>query len=46
MFTVILKPSHPLGVYHRAGMEFSRGAAVEMEDIPAVLRVVRAKLGR
>ena len=37
MFSVLLKPSHPTGVYHRAGMEFTRGAAVLMETVPEAI---------
>jgi hypothetical protein len=31
MYEVTLKPSHPTGVYHRAGMEFTKSGPVELD---------------
>ena len=34
MHEVTLKQGHPTGVYHRAGMEFTRAAPVRMQKVP------------
>ena len=38
MFEVSLKPRHPTGVYHRAGIEFSRSAPVLLEKVPKAVQ--------
>jgi len=38
MFQVNLKPGHPTGVYHRAGLEFTASGPVELEEVPEAVR--------
>ena len=38
MFEVRLKPGHPTGIYHRAGIEFSASAPTVLEQVPKAVR--------
>jgi len=38
MFSVALKPGHPTGVRHRAGLVFSASAPTLLEEIPEAVR--------
>jgi len=38
MFEVILKTHHPIGTYHRAGLEFNRNTPVRLETVPDAVR--------
>jgi len=38
MYEVVLKPKHPTGVYHRAGMVFSHAMPVMMDKVPDAVK--------
>jgi hypothetical protein len=37
MFEIKLRPSHPTGVYHRAGKEFNKTTPVQMAKVPKAI---------
>ena len=38
MFEVKLRPSHPTGVYHRAGKQFNKLTPVTMDVVPRAIK--------
>lgn len=36
-YEVRLKPGHPSGMYHRAGLTFSASAPTRMDEVPAAV---------